>query len=106
MRVYLFALAILAGCGDSTTNKQILPIGSACTKSADCGTGAFFCDSDHPNGYCKRDCKADTDCPTGSVCAGVMGAVPGECHKKCTVATAATDCRVSEGYQCKAEPDD
>lgn len=106
MRVYLFALAILAGCGDSGVDKQILPIGSPCARSADCGTGKFFCDAGHPNGYCKSDCHTDVDCPSNAVCAGALTTAPGECHRKCTTATAATDCRTTEGYICKDMPDD
>ena len=105
MRTWIFLLALGAGCG-SSTNQQNLPIGSPCTTSAQCGTGAFFCDTDHPNGYCKRDCHKDADCPSGSVCAAAGVVSPGECHKECTQATAATDCRLSEGYVCKDKPDD
>ena len=94
----------IAGCSDSHT----LAIGSPCppdqpTSSA-CGPfPTYFCASDHPNGYCKKICHADGECPTGSVCVGPAGQV-GECHKTCTQATAQADCRVSEGYVCKSGP--
>jgi len=48
-------------------------------------------------------CHTDSDCPTGSVCAGAGMVSPGECHKKCS---SAADCRTSEGYVCKMMPDD
>jgi hypothetical protein len=105
MRAFWISLALIAGCS-SNPDQQNLPIGSPCATSAQCGTGKFFCDTDHPNGYCKKDCHGDADCPTGSVCAGAGMVSPGECHERCTVATASTDCRVSEGYVCKAMPTD
>jgi hypothetical protein len=95
--IALFSLALIAGCGDSTTSTQKQAIGTACTASSDCGTGDFFCATQgHPGGYCKRDCKAEADCPSGSTCAGADSGA-GECHKICTTDN---DCRVSEGYAC------
>jgi hypothetical protein len=110
MRTLIMTIALLAGCNDST-NSQSLPIGSPCAPdgptSSVCGSfPTFFCDSDHPNGYCKKSCHKDTDCPAGSVCAGAGMISPGECHKECTQATKATDCRLGEGYVCKSMPDD
>ncbi len=104
MRFVILALAVAASCGDSDV--QRLPIGNPCARSSDCGTGKFFCDTDHPGGYCKASCHRDSDCPSGSVCAGAGSVSPGECHKGCTQATAASDCRVSEGYVCKSMPSD
>jgi hypothetical protein len=91
--VLLFAFA---GC-NSNSPKQGLPIGSPCIDSAQCGTNPpYFCDLDHPNGYCKADCQHDSDCPSEAICAH-DGITVGECHKRCdTVA----DCRSSEGYVC------
>jgi hypothetical protein len=105
MRAFAFALslALVAGCNDNT-NKQNQAIGSPCTTSGQCGTGKFFCDLGHPNGYCKADCHKDADCPTGSVCAGAGLVSPGECHKACP--NGAADCRTAEGYICKMMPDD
>lgn len=106
MRAFAFALislALVASCNDNT-DKQNLAIGSPCTTSGQCGTGKFFCDTAHPNGYCKADCHHDSDCPTGSVCAGAGMISPGECHKACP--NGSNDCRVQEGYVCKLMPDD
>lgn len=113
LRAVLISILLLAGCSGSSGNADMsmetLPIGSPCppdgpTSSA-CGTfPTYFCDSDHPNGYCKKSCHSDADCPSGSVCAGAGKVAPGECHKECTQATADTDCRVSEGYVCKDGP--
>jgi hypothetical protein len=114
-------LALASACNDSSSNGDggardlsgvaALPIGSPCAKdtptSSVCGPfPTYFCDSDHPNGYCKTSCHKDADCPTGSLCAGAGATAPGECHKKCTQATAATDCRLKEGYVCKDKPTD
>jgi hypothetical protein len=105
MRTLLIALALVAGCTESAGDQQLPigapckpPSGSSCTANAGCcGTGKFFCATlDHPGGYCKKDCKSDADCPTGSVCAGDSSL--GECHKSCN---AAADCRTAEGYICK-----
>jgi len=99
MRTFIVTLALVAGC--TSTDVQKLPIGSACTTTADCGTGKFFCASmGHPGGYCKADCKVNTDCPSGSVCVGAGMIASGACHKACT---GDTQCRASEGYTCKAE---
>jgi hypothetical protein len=95
------ALAFIAACTSGDTQK--LAIGSPCKVSADCGTGKFFCATDHPSGYCKAVCHSDADCPTGSVCAGAGSVSPGECHKVCN---ALGDCRFEEGYICKLMPDD
>ena len=95
------ALALVAGCNDSS-DVQRLAIGSPCKASADCGTGAFFCDTDHANGYCKKSCHKDADCPSNSVCAGALMVSPGECHVKCT---STSQCRAAEGYVCKMGPD-
>ena len=103
MRVLILALALVAGCNDNA-DKQNLPIGSPCSTSGQCGTGKFFCDLGHPNGYCKADCHKDADCPTGAVCAGAGIVSPGECHKACP--HGAADCRTAEGYVCKLMPDD
>jgi hypothetical protein len=97
-----WSLAFVVGCS-SKSDVQRLPIGSPCTTSGDCGTGKFFCATDHPNGYCKADCHKDGDCPTGSVCAGAGVVAPGECHKVCNQLS---DCRTAEGYICKLNPDD
>lgn len=95
------ALFLAASCGGPN---QKLPIGSPCQTSAQCGDGPFFCAKSHPGGYCKRDCKTDSDCPSDAICA-FSGAI-GECHKKCN---GDNDCRTSEGYSChkaSAGPDD
>lgn len=90
-----FCLFIFA-CGTSGT--QIQPIGSPCSTDTDCGTGPrYFCDLEHPNGYCKRDCKVDTDCPPEAICVH-DGVTVGECHKRCDQIS---DCRAAEGYLCK-----
>jgi hypothetical protein len=107
MRALAIALLLSSAVGCSNnTDVQRLPIGSPCTTSGDCGTGKFFCATaaeGHPNGYCKKDCKVDADCPSGSVCAGAGTVSSGECHKVCTQLS---DCRASEGYICKLMPDD
>jgi hypothetical protein len=107
----LAALLSLACSHAGGTPQQYQAIGTPCAHDAPtssvCGMlPKFFCDSDHPNGYCKAVCHGDGDCPAGSVCAGAGIGNPGECHKLCTQVTAASDCRLSEGYVCKAMPVD
>lgn len=111
----LGAAIAVSGCGDSRSGNDLgagsLAIGSPCapdgpTRSV-CGPfPTYFCDANLPNGYCKTSCHTDADCPTGAVCAGADVVAPGECHKMCTQATQATDCRLNEGYVCKNQPDD
>ncbi len=98
-----FLLALCAGCSSSgSVGTQKLPVGSACTADADCGTAPFHCMmGDHPGGYCMRDCdikNGDADCPSEAICQ--YDGTKGECHKKCT----ATDCRA--GYFCSAASTD
>jgi hypothetical protein len=50
----------------------------------------------HPGGYCSKDCKTDSDCPSEAICA-FDGAVGG-CHLICTDPKV---CRFSSGYECK-----
>ncbi len=98
----LFLFVVTAGCGN-TPPQQLLPIGSPCTASSQCGSDpAFFCDKDHPGGYCKRDCKMDADCPPEAICA-FDGPTVGECHKRCNTVD---DCRQKEGYVCKPSSTD
>jgi hypothetical protein len=103
MRAFALAVVLVAGCKDSS-DVQRLPIGSPCTTSGQCGLGKFFCAVDHPGGYCKADCHQDSDCPSGSVCAGAGMVSPGACHKVCP--NGPSDCRVAEGYICKNPPPD
>ena len=75
-----------SGCG-TRIDSQRLPIGGPCNSSGQCGTGKFFCDTSHPNGYCKADCKSDADCPQGSIC------VSAACEKTCATVD---ECRAGD----------
>ena len=48
--------ACFAGC-NTHVDEQRLAIGNPCNTSGQCGTGKFFCDTTHPNGYCKAMCS-------------------------------------------------
>ena len=98
-----------ASCDSSNSMNDmsvaIMPIGSACMPDTATATvcGPFpkyLCDwsCGHANGYCKATCAVDGDCPMGSVCVTLASGM--FCQKKCTAATASTDCRASEGYIC------
>ena len=76
------ALAAAAAC-NSHVDEQRLAIGSACNTSGQCGTGKYFCDTSHPNGYCKALCGNDGDCPSGAVCVGAGLFLSGACAKVC-----------------------
>lgn len=94
---FVFAAAKLVGC-DTPVVKQLLPIGSPCTSSADCGSQPqFYCDSLHAGGYCKKDCKTDLDCPSESICAFHNSPI-GQCALKCDNLA---NCRFTMGYTCK-----
>jgi hypothetical protein len=96
-----YLLLLLVACSNDAADKQLLPIGSPCTDSSQCGTGRYFCDKDHPGGYCKLPCHKDADCPSATVCAGAGTIAPGECHKTCNLMS---ECRA--GYACKMAPAD
>jgi hypothetical protein len=95
-----FALSFpILGCGGG--KEQLLPIGSPCHASSECGTtAAWFC-AMHPGGYCKKDCKTDAECPSEAIC--VHEGSSGECHKNCDKDS---DCRSAEGYACKPASSD
>lgn len=64
-RWFLVAV-VAAGCssgeaGDPGVGPSGLTVGAACTKDAQC---SFKCD----NNTCTKPCKADPDCPAGTVC--------------------------------------
>ena len=96
-RAVAVALVIVAcgaiGCG-TRIDSQRLPIGGPCNSSGQCGTGKFFCDTSHPNGYCKADCGSDADCPPGSVCVGAGLSLSGACAQTCP--NGAADCRAGD----------
>lgn len=61
-----FTVAPTASVGDGDNTG--VPVGAACTRNADCGTGGV-CETESPNGYCSMDCGS-TPCPGGSACYG------------------------------------
>jgi hypothetical protein len=82
---------------------QLLTVGSACTTNPECGSAPFYCMTDHPGGYCMRNCDiahGDADCPGEAVCQ--FDGTKGECHKKCNVNS---DCR-SPDYVCSPAASD
>lgn len=99
MRWLLALTLLLSGCQRS---RQLRPIGSACQRDEECGSGRFAaCAADHVGGYCVAGCGADSQCPSGTVCVAADALSSGACHKLC--ATAA-DCR--PGYSCDAAGND
>jgi hypothetical protein len=90
--VVAMMMSAALGCG-TRINAQRLPIGGPCNSSGQCGTGKFFCDTSHPNGYCKADCGRDADCPPGSVCVGAGLLTSGACARTCA---SASDCRAGD----------
>jgi hypothetical protein len=83
------------GC-DTPANTQKLPVGSRCTQPSQCGSSPYGCSiKGYPGGYCDKDCATDGDCPADSVCAAALR----KCRRKCV---AASECRESEGYTCRA----
>jgi hypothetical protein len=91
LHLTLFVLALaLSACSDGP-NTQYLPIGQRCGSDEDCGTSPFACQTNHPGGYCYKNCSTDGDCPLDSVCAS------GRCRRKCT---SPNECRTLEGYTC------
>lgn len=103
-RLLLVALAALtlgligaSGCS-TPDNTELVPIGSRCGASGDCGTSPYFCNPNAPGGYCTKPCAKDGDCPTDAVCA------MGLCKRKCKTTNDPTDgCRAQEGYVCRDE---
>lgn len=86
--------------------------GAACTDPSDCtAAGDPQCLTEmmipgfgvitFPGGYCSATCTGygpDSSCGPGAVC--ISGGGYSGCLKSCTADTAATDCRVDEGYSC------
>ena len=101
LRLSIAALAVLAaikfgGCG-SETIQQKLPIGDPCAESSRCGTPThFYCDTRLAMGYCKKDCKSDSDCPTEAICS-FRGSTIGQCKVRCD---SKVNCRNTQGYIC------
>ena len=91
--VVALVVALAVSCADHV-DEQRLPIGSPCNTSGQCGLGRFFCDTAHPNGYCKASCARDADCPAGSVCVGAGMILAGACEKTCP--DGVTDCRAGD----------
>jgi hypothetical protein len=84
---------VAVGCADHV-DQQRLAIGNPCNSSGQCGTGKFFCDTSHPNGYCKADCMKDLDCPPEAVCVGAGMITSGVCEKLCPDGD--SDCRTGD----------
>jgi hypothetical protein len=105
-RPLLAALLVVAACSRAPSTER-KPIGAACTTDSACGSSpTFYCEMDHPGGYCEAGCSEDRDCPADAVCVGGSSVSKGNCHKRCVAAGAARDCRVAEGYQCIAAAHD
>lgn len=72
-------------------------IGTPCEEDSDCPYEGGWCRTAYNNGYCTKDCEGLGPCDQpGTVCELSLL----QCHKACTVATEAQDCRVDEGYSC------
>jgi serine protease len=91
--ITLALVGAVGGCNDHV-DQQRLAIGNPCNTSGQCGTGKFFCDTSHPNGYCKADCNKDLDCPPGAVCVGAGLILSGACEKTCP--DGVSDCRAGD----------
>lgn len=90
-----FALVAAAGCSDAP-NTQLLPIGSRCSSSGQCGTTPYDCAiSGYPYGYCEKPCTTNGDCPADSLCNPKAQA----CRRVCVDSST---CRVADGYSCQA----
>lgn len=98
------------GDGDDQGDGALLPIGSACAESDECGSEdnhkcleeisvlSFFTVA-FPGGMCTSSCTSDADCPDDSACLKDFG-TPG-CMPLCN---SVSDCRGSEGYTCGKSP--
>jgi hypothetical protein len=93
MRAAVVVALLLAGC-NTHVDEQRLPIGNPCNTSGQCGTGKYFCDTSHANGYCKAMCGKDADCPSGAVCVGAGMILSGACEKTCP--NGVSDCRAGD----------
>ena len=90
----LALVAAAAGCSDPA-NTQLLPIGSRCSSSAQCGTSPYDCAvSGYPYGYCEKPCTTNGDCPADSLCSPT----PKACRRVCT---SSDTCRTDDGYSCQ-----
>lgn len=82
------------GSGGGTSESLV---GTPCEDDEDCPYDGGWCRTAYTNGYCTKDCTGIGQCDgAGTVCEITLG----QCHKACTDATEAEDCRVAEGYSC------
>jgi hypothetical protein len=88
---WIFAIAVLAACGDHVGNNGSL-VGGPCVDSGDC---QFLCQQggEFPQGLCTRPCLVDNDCPDGTYCIDTEGGI---CMLGCDIPS---DCR--GGYNCR-----
>ena len=90
----LSLVAAAAGCSDAA-NTQLLPIGSRCSSSAQCGTPPYDCAATgYPYGYCEKPCTTNGDCPADSSCSPLVKA----CRRVCIDSST---CRTADGYSCQ-----
>ena len=94
MRALAVVIALAGAACHGHVDEQRLAIGSPCNTSGQCGTGRFYCDTTHANGYCKASCDKDADCPSGSVCVGAGMILSGACEKACPDGVG--DCRAGD----------
>jgi hypothetical protein len=95
MKIWILLAALALPACDTSSNTILLPIGSRCTSSGDCGSSPFRCATTFPGGYCEKPCITNGDCPSNAAC------IVGACRLSCS--DPAIRCRAAEGYRCLVE---
>ena len=92
----LLGAVAFVGCGTEVGNDGAV-VGGSCVISSECADESVCrTGEDFPGGYCANACDVPEDCPSGSVCADVLGGI-------CLVSCAGeSECRTEDGYVCAA----
>jgi hypothetical protein len=78
---------LAATCAACANDKVDAELGARCTSAGDCTDRCLPPGPDFPGGMCSRDCNADSECPSDTICAPIESGVclyscrdDGDCH--------------------------
>ena len=96
----VLALVVILAASACASDKVDAQVGARCTSANDCTDRCLPPGPDFPGGMCSRDCNADRECPTDTLCAPVETGVclyscrdDGDCGFLGSVGGIAWECR-------------